>query len=222
MGNSKKDIVYNILNLIAGGRKSDDQSVSYRQIGFIVDYKRAQYLRQDQTKNWFDMDTVYQDLGVLEMEEVDSAECCCFESGCTIYRTVKEIPQLLRYNLKYAIKVNAINKTKRFELVLPERFEFINYTKFGRLTTPIYFLNNRLYTQDLAALNARGVLARPDDAKEFQCGNSECFNDDMEYPLPADMITLITQDIMGMEIKELLSLGQDLENNATDKEQRIS
>ncbi len=219
---TRKEIIYSIRNILAGGRINDDLTPSYRQIGFIVDYKRAQYLRQDQTKNWFDMDTIYQDLGILSMEEVDSAECCCFESGCTIYRTVLEIPQLLRFKLKYAIKVNAINKTKRFELVLPERFEFINYTKFGRLTTPVYFLNNRLYTQDIAALNVRGVLSNPNDAKGFKCGDGECFNDDMEYPLPADMITLITNDILGTELKTLLTLGQDLENNATDREQRIA
>lgn len=219
---TRKEIIYSIRNILAGGRINDDLTPSYRQIGFILDYKRAQYLRQDQTKNWFDMDTIYQDLGVLTMEEVDSAECCCFESGCTIYRTAKEIPQLLRFKLKYAIKVNAINKTKRFELVLPERFEFINYTKFGRLTTPVYFLNNRLYTQDLAALNIRAVLSNPTDAKGFECGDGECFNDDMEYPLPADMITLITSDILGTEMRTLLSLGQDLENNATDREQRIA
>jgi len=219
---TKREIIYNILNILSSGRRSDDASISYRQVSFIFDYKRSTYIRRDQEKNWFDMDTIYQDLGVLAMEEVDSAECCCFESGCTIYRTVKEIPDVLRFNLRYGIKINAINKTKRFELVLPERFEFTGYTKFGRLTIPVYFLNNRIYTQDLAALNIRAVLSRPDDAKGFICGDSECFNDDMQYPLPADMITLITNDILGTEMKTLLSLGQDLENNATDREQRIA
>lgn len=219
---TRREIIYNLLNIIQSGRVSDDRSISYRQIGFILDYKRAQYIRQDQTKNWFDMDTIYQDLGVLAMEEIDSAECCCFESGCTIYRTVKEIPKTLRFQLKYAIKVNAINKTRRFEVVLPERFEFIGFTKFGRLTEAVFFLNNRLYTQDIAALNVRAVLEDPLDAKGFQCGETECFNDDMEYPLPADMITLITNDIMNTEIRTLLSMVQDLENNATDREQRIA
>lgn len=219
---SRKEIIYNIKNIIASGRISDDQSVSYRQIGFIFDYKRAQYLRQDQKKNWFDMDTIYQDLGILEMEQVDSSECDCFPTGCTIYRTKKLIPEMIRFSLKYGVKVNAINRTKRFELVLPERFEFTGYTKFGRLTIPIYFLNNRFYTKDLAAMNVRAVLASPDDAKGFDCNGTECFNDDMEYPLPADMITLITADILNTELKVLLSLAQDLENNATDKNERTN
>lgn len=219
---TRKEIIYNILNIIEGGRINDDVTPSYRQIGFIVDYKRAQYLRQDQTKNWFDMDSVYQDLGILQMEEVDSAECCCFESGCTIYRTVLEIPDVLRYKLKYAIKINAIDKRKRFELVLPERFDFVGYTKFGRLSQAVYFLNNRLYTQDIAAINVRAVLSTPNDARGFSCAGEECFNDDKQYPLPSDMITLITNDILGTEIKALMSLGQDLENDATDKDERVA
>lgn len=219
---TKKEIVYNLLNILQSGRISDDHSISYRQLSFIVDYKRSLFLRRDATANWFDMDTVYQDLGILQMEEVDSAECCCFESGCTIYRTVLEIPDVLRYKLKYALKINAIDKRKRFELVLPERFDFIGYTKFGRLTEAVYFLNKRLYTQDLAALNVRAVLSKPNDAKGFQCGDEACFNDDMDYPLPSDMITLITNDILGTELKTLLSLGQDLENDATNKDERVA
>ncbi len=219
---TKKEFVYNILNIIEGGRINDDVTPSYRQISFIIDYKRAQYLRQDQTKNWFDMDSVYQDLGCLQLEEADAAECCCFQSGCTIYRTVKEIPPVLRYKLRYAIKINAIDKRKRLEVVLPERFDFVGYTKFGRLYQAVYFLNNRIYTQDLAALNVRAVLADPNDAKGFQCGDEACFNDDMEYPLPADMITLITNDILGTEMKALLSLGQDLENDATNRDERVA
>jgi len=96
---SAKEIIYNWRNLMEAGRISDDSLPSYSQLYFILNYKRAQYLRQDQTKNWFNMDTIYQDLGCLEMEEVDSAECCHFETGCTVFRTVTEIPPVLRWKL---------------------------------------------------------------------------------------------------------------------------
>jgi hypothetical protein len=213
---TKKQIVFNILNLIEGGRVSDDMLPSYRQIGFILDYKRAQYLRQDQTKNWFDMDTIYQDLGVLKMIQVDSSECCAFESGCTIYRTEQKIPSLLRFSLRHAIKLNAIDKRKRFELVLPERFDFIGYIKFGRLTEPVYYLNGYIYSKELFALNARAALANPEDAKGFICADGPCFTDDKEYPLPPDIIDLITKDIISTEMSVLLKTINDLENNAKD------
>lgn len=211
-----KEIVYNLRNILSAGRISDDTTPSYSQLKFIVNYKRAQYLRQDYTKNYFDNDLIYQDLGCLEMEPVDSAECCSFETGCTIYRTKLQIPIPLRFQDKLAIKVNAINKTKRFEVILPERYPFIGYTKFPSLTEKVFFLNNRIYTKSLFALNVRGAFENPEDAKSFVCGDEMCYTDDSQYPLPADLIDLITKDILGTEIKALISLGQDLENNAKD------
>jgi len=211
-----KEIIYNWKNLIEAGRISDDSLPSYSQLYFILNYKRAQYLRQDQSKNWFNIDTIYQDLGCLEMEEIDSAECCHFESGCTIYRTVKEIPPVLRWKLGYGFKISAINKTKRFEVVLPERFEFIGHTRWPRLTEAVFYMNNRLYTKDLAALNVRAALVDPRKARLFKCENGVCFNDDMQYPLPEDILDLITKDVMGTELKYLLSIVPDEENNASD------
>ena len=86
---SLSEIVYNLRNLVSAGRLSDDTSITFNQLKFIVNYKRAQYLRQDYSKNYFDNDFVYQDLGCLEMELADEAECCSFETGCQIFRTKK-------------------------------------------------------------------------------------------------------------------------------------
>lgn len=212
-----KEIVYNLRNIISGGRLNDDVIPSYSQLKFIVNYKRAQYLRQDYTKNYFDNDLIYQDLGCLELEQVDSAECCSFEVGCTIYRTKEILPTPLRFSDRLAFKINAINKVKRFELILPERFPFIGNTKYPSLTEKVYWLNGRLYMRKLYAINARIAAENPDDAKRFTCGDSACYTDDSNYPLPADIIDLITKDILSTELRMLISLGQDLENNAQNE-----
>ena len=107
---TKSEIVYNILNLMQGGRISDDFLPSYQQMSFIVDYKRAQYLRQDQTKNYFDNDFYYQDLGCLELVKVDKAECCEIDLGCDILKTKIKLPDALRFEQRLAIKVNAVDK----------------------------------------------------------------------------------------------------------------
>lgn len=213
---SAKEIIYNWRNLISGGRLSDDDIPSYSQLKFILNYKRLQYLRQDYTKNYFDTDLMYQDLGCLELEAVDSAECCHFESGCTIYRTKEVLPTPLRFSDRLGIKINAINKTKRFELILPERAPFIGYTKYPSLTEKVYWLNGRLYMRGLYAINARIIAENPEDAKRFKCDGQACYTDDSQYPLPGDMIDLITKDILSTELKALISLGQDLENDAKD------
>jgi hypothetical protein len=213
---SAKEIVYNWRNLISGGRLSDDDIPSYSQLKYILNYKRLQYLRQDYTKNYFDTDIMYQDLGCLELEAVDSAECCHFETGCTIYRTKELLPTPLRFSDRLGFKVNAINKTKRFELILPERAPFISYTKYPSLTEKVYWLNGRLYMRGLYAINARVIAENPEDVKRFRCGDEACYTDEGQYPLPGDMIDLITKDVLGTELKALISLGQDLENNAKD------
>lgn len=208
-------IVYNLRDLVSSGRLNDDTTISFRQLKFIVNYKRAQYLRQDYVKNYFDNDSIYQDLGCLEMEEVDEAECCTYSTGCKIYRTKKELPQLIKLVDRLGIKINAINKTTRFEIVLPERFPFITNTKYPSLTEKIFILNNRIYSKNVISLNVRGLLANPEDAKKFICANDTvCYTDDSEYPITIDMLDLITKDILQTELQALISTVQDLENNA--------
>lgn len=216
------EIVYNWKNLLFGGRLSDDSLPSLTQLKFILNYKRAQYLRQDYLKNYFDNDFIYQDLGCLEMELADTAECCVFETGCKMYRTKLLIPETIKLVDRFGIKVNAINKTNRFEIVLPERYPFIKNVKYPSLTEKVYFLNNRLYSSNLYALNVRGILANPEDAKKFICANdTSCYTDNSQYPITSDMLDLITKDVLQTELRMLMSLTTDHENNSkTDNSQR--
>ena len=212
-----REIIYNWRNIMEGGRLNDDSVPSYNQLYFILNYKRAQYLRQDQTKRYFDMDTIYQDLGVLEFEKVDSAESCGFQSGCDIYRTKLEIPDVIRFDRRYGIKVSAIDKQLRCEIILPERAPFIAYTKYPSLTKKLYLLNNRLYTDNIFGLNVRVVAEDPRTVRVFTDANCQtCYTDDAQYPLPDDIIDLITKDVFSNEIKILLSITPDDTNDAQD------
>lgn len=215
------EIIYNWKNIMSGGRISDDSLPSLTQLKFILRYKRAVFLRQDYNKNYFDNDFVYQDLGCLEMEQADQAECCNFEVGCTIFRTKKLLPETIKLVDRFGIKVNAINKTNRFEIVLPERYPFIKNTKYPSLTEKVYFLNNRLYSSNLYALNVRGILVNPEDAKSFICANdTSCYTDSSQYPITADMLDLITKDVLQTELRILLGTPTDAENDATSNNSR--
>lgn len=213
---SLSEIVYNLRNLVSAGRLSDDTAIAFNQLKFIVNYKRAQYLRQDYSKNYFDNDFVYQDLGCLEMELADEAECCSFETGCQIFRTKKVLPEFVKLVDRFGMKINAFNKTKRFELVLPERFPFIGNTKYPSLTEKIFYLNNRLYSKNLYGLNVRGILVNPMDARSFVCDDGPCYTEESQYPITADMLDLITKDIMQTELRMLMMTEQDFDNDASN------
>jgi hypothetical protein len=218
---SKQEIVYNLLNIIEGGRLSDDAVVpSFNQLSFIVDYKRAQYIRQDQTKNYYDNDQFYQDLGCINMIKVDKAECCTINLDCEVLRTEVKIPNLLRIENKLALKANAIDRQTRFTIILPERSPFLGHTKFPQLGLKMYWLNGYLYipeTMDIRAINVRGILANPADAKTFVCDGEACYSNSSDYPLTPDMLDLITKDILSTELKMLISIAPDESNDGQNE-----
>lgn len=218
---TKSQIVYNWLNLLTSGRISDDIRPSYSQLSFIADYKRAQYIKQDQNKNYFDNDQFYQDLGCIKMIPVDKAECCDIELDCNILRTEVPIPKLIRLNNRLPIKISAVERQTRFTIILPERVPFLGHTKFSQLGVKIYWLNNYLYipeSLDIRAINVRGIIENPNDAKTFICDGDACYTDSSDYPLTTDMLDLITKDVMGNELKFLLQTVSDEENDTQNKD----
>lgn len=213
---TKSQIVYNWLNLMEAGRISDDFIPSYAQLSFIADYKRAQYIKQDQNKNYFDNDQFYQDLGCINLIPVDKAECCELALDCNILRSELKIPKLIRLNNRLPIKISAIDNQTRFTLILPERTPFLGHTKFPQMGVKVYWLNNYLYvpeTLDIRAIKVRGILENPTDAKTFVCAGEACYTDHTDYPLTADMLDLITKDVMGNELRYLLSTVPDDTND---------
>lgn len=214
---SKSEIVYNLLNIISAGRLHDDFSPSFNQLSFIVDYKRAQYIRQDQTKNYYDNDQFYQDLGCINMIKVDKAECCTIGLDCEVLRTEVKIPNLLRIENKLALKASAIDRQTRFTIILPERSPFLGHTKFPQLGLKMYWLNGYLYipeTMNIRAINVRGMLANPSDAKSFVCDGEACYSNSSDYPITPDLLDLITKDILSTELKVLISIAPDEANDA--------
>jgi len=214
---TKTEIVYNLLNLISGGVIHDDFRPSFNQLSFIVDYKRAQYIRQDQTKNYYDNDQFYQDLGCINMIKVDKAECCTIGLDCEVLRTEIKLPNFLRIENRIGLKASAIDRQSRFTIVLPERAPFLGHTKFPQLGLKIYWLNGYLYipeSMDIRAINVRGLLAKPEDAKSFVCNGEACYTSDSDYPMTEDMLDLITKDILSTELKMLISLTPDATNDA--------
>lgn len=219
---TKTEMVYNWLNLIESGRLHDDFTPSFAQLSFIADYKRAQYIRQDQTKNYFDNDQFYQDLGCINMIKVDKAECCTFDLDCDVLRTEVQIPATIRLKEKLGLKISAIDRQARFSIILPERTPFLGNTKFPSLTIKVYWLNGYLYipeSLDIRAINVRAMLEQPTKAKTFVCDGEACYTDTSDYPMPMDMYDLITRDIMGTELKFLMQMAPDESNDGQDKPQ---
>jgi hypothetical protein len=74
-----------------------------------------------------------------------------------------------------------------------------------------------LYTDNIFGLNVRVVAEDPRAVRVFTDANCQaCYTDDAQYPLPDDIIDLITKDVFNNELKILLSITPDNTNDAQD------
>jgi hypothetical protein len=217
---TEREIVYNILNIHAGGRISDDFIPAYNQVRFMLKYCRAMFVRRDLDANWFSHKIYEQDLGELKMIPVDKADDICFTLGCDVYRTEAKLPKFLRLKSREGITfTGAVDKTTRIDLILPERVPFIKYSKYTNAIPRLYYLNNYIYStsDDLSYINVRGILENPEDANKYLCDGVKCYDHDSEYPLPADMIQQITELILSKEMTYMLRTAPDTQNDSVNE-----
>lgn len=217
---TEKQLVYNILNLQAGGRLSDDFIPSYSQILFMVKYVRAMFIRRDLSQNWALSKLYEQDLGELKLIPVDKSECPDLELGITILRTEKKLPRFVRLKEKDGITfAGAIDKQSKWDLILSERSQFIGSSKYTSSVPRVYYQNGYAYvvgTNEFAYMNIRGILTDPEDANRFLCTGEACFTSESEYPLPDDMVQPMTDLILSKEMNFMLRTAQDKENNTVN------
>jgi hypothetical protein len=69
----------------------------------------------------------------------------------------------------------------------------------------IYIYN----AKGLKHINVRGIFENPEDLKNFQCENGTCWDDNSDFPMPADMIQAITQGMSGGELQLLMGTFSD-------------
>lgn len=214
---TESQIVYNILNLHAGGRLSDDFIPSYNQVAFMVKYVRALLIRRDLNDNWDVNPDYYQDLGCIKLIKVDKAECCEINLDCDVLRTEIKLPKPLRLKTKIGIIVSAIDKQTTIDVILPQRSPYIKFSKYTSKIPRVFYLNGYLYvpnTLELTYLNVRAIIENPEEANNFLCDGEACYTADSNYPLPADMIQPLTELILSKEMNYMLKTAPDVTNNS--------
>ena len=76
MGITLNEIAYDLLNLIRAGRSVAGETISIDQVKFWVVNTRAQLIRNEANKQRTIDPELIQDLGCVELEEVDAGESC--------------------------------------------------------------------------------------------------------------------------------------------------
>jgi|TARA_A200000159_G_scaffold157408_1_gene173483 hypothetical protein len=218
------EIAYNILNLVRGGRSSNNEHISTSQIKFNVKYYRAMLIRRDFARNGIITRHLEQDLGCLELIKVDASKCCNLPTECAVYRTVKKVPRTVRFNFSDAIThVGDVSGTGTIPIVDSNAVQWLPYDKYTKNKMKAYMIEDYIYIYNadgLKFINIRGIFEDPEDVALFDCDGSDCYNDDMDFPIPMDMLQTITQGIMSGELMMLASSVNDTTNDTLQDQGR--
>jgi len=218
------EIAYNILNLVRGGRSSNNDHISTSQIKFNVKYYRAMLIRRDFARNGIITRHLEQDLGCLELIKVDASKCCRLPVDCAVYRTVKKVPRTVRFNFSDAIThVGDVSGTGTIPIVDSNAVQWLPYDKYTKNKMKAYMIEDYIYIYNadgLKYINVRGIFEDPEDVAMFDCDGSDCYSDDSEFPIPMDMLQTITQGIMSGELMMLSSSVNDTTNDTLQDQGR--
>jgi len=223
------EIIFDVMEVIRGHQISDDTEISEEQVIYQIDNQRALWLKREYDKPGQNIDTqITSDLGCLELIEVDAAECCTVELGCTVLRTSRKLPNFIKFTEGLGItRVGPIHKLK-----LP--FTYTDYDKAIYTASAenkyskgvlAFLLNGYVYTimtdpnmVHLTHINVRGVVASPADLIDYKCDNegTTCFSFDDEYPINRHMLPYIKEQVLSqlgiMSPKDSANDGQELLN----------
>lgn len=202
------EIAYNIKNIAEGGVGSDDSNLSTRQIKQMIHVKRAELLIKYTDNGRKTSETCYQ----VDVTNPSSSgyEYKAFV-GFNNNRGIRSIAFRDSSSVEASIEV--------LPLVQDHDRIFIQASKFMRNVAKKYatISDNKLYifegdsTVSGGILEIKGVFANPTEVSSYKD------DDTTEYPIPSELISVLTQEIIGKEISMLYNLSTNMPNNQTDE-----
>jgi hypothetical protein len=218
------EIAYNILNLVRGGRSSNNEHISLDQVKFNVKYYRAMLIRRDFARNGTITRHLEQDLKCLELVKVDASKCCNLPTECAVYKTIRKIPRTVRFNFKDAVTyVGAIDGKANIPIVESHTVQWLPYDKYTKNKMKAYMIEDYLYVYNadgLKFINVRGIFEDPEDLSKYDCDGNDCYDSESDFPIPMDMLQTITQGIMSGELMMLSTSVNDTTNDTLQDQGR--
>jgi hypothetical protein len=223
------EIVYDIREALK--EFSDDSEIDNRHLIYLINTKRAKYLRQDLNNFQKVTDTSIQQTFCLELE-VTSANQCGLDLGCNkIIRTKKPLPTAIELHTKPAItKIKPTNRIAApFNFITRDKAPMLEYAPFNKSVYAfidndyhIYLISKGDAVNLLDCITVSGIFENPLKLSEYKtccgCVDGEaevCYNEEeSEYPLQPHYVDLIKSEIVN-DLLKLKQIPEDKINDAT-------
>lgn len=210
---SLDQLIYNIRNVLK--QRSDDITITDRQLEFIILYYRAKLIKQEEDKKRTISSNLIQDFGTYAVQKVDRSEDNTKPTGTYLYRTTNPIPKLIELNQKDAITyIGGIDKQSSIDFISKARSKWNRYNKYGKNFSTAYYRNlggdYYIYIESpkgiIKYVNIEGIAENPRNVSGF---DPKLDN----YPISAYMISAINELMLS---KELTIFLQSIPDNIND------
>lgn len=220
------ELAYNVMSSIKP-HLSDDEDISIRKIKFDIISERSTMIRNEMNKNRTVDDAIIQDLGCVELEEVDQSLCPELPVGTCIKRTVKPLPVPIElHNRRLITRIsNPVVLSESFPLYEYNKVIHTGNRKFSKDQVQAFFKDGHIYlksTHDMPFIkfiNVRGVFEDPTDVADFFTESGEaCYDANSDFPMNNWMNTYVLNKLKDIYMKVDLQMPQDSANDAFDKD----
>lgn len=216
---SASHLIHEIRNIASSAVNSDDFKASDELIIHWCNQVRATLISQALDKKHDISDIWVQNISCLELELVNSSECCDFETDCYVLRSKKVLPNTIETSGdNMIVGVYTLDNQLVDELSI-QKARYSKYTKYGSKRTGWYIDSNRLYIVNNIQLERVTVAGIWDDPTELanyiSCENEACWTLDSIYPVSLKMAQTIIDIVIETKVKKMLTFPADLSNDSS-------
>ena len=205
-------LIDNILLIARNSNISESEHLSRIQIEKWIIAYRAMLIKQDVDKDR-DINDMY--ITTIEPIHLDVVETV---PGKIVYVGDRELPKLIDFNYKTGV----VNVRDMYgNLIQIGSYTKAKYQKYRKATCKDYIAwvkNNKIYVEgDENELEYISIDVIAEDPTELV----DCFDPNVDFPIPEAMIPRITSMILERELRVLVTMPSDTTNDSQDNTQNI-
>jgi len=223
---TQRELIYSVKNILRGGQITDDDSITDRQVAFLIDATRATLLRQQYNKGQNLSDNNIQTVPCMGVEQVDTSLMPGFPSQCTVYKTINPLPKPIESKGKdLIIGISApIIGGLTYEYIPYARLPYATFTRFKRPMVTIFnrylYLIDAPYTLNIAV---SGVFENPNELSEYNdCEGQPCFDWDTDYPMSSHLVEAAVKMVTDLLTFSVRTLADRTNTGAHELESQLN
>lgn len=207
---SLNNLIDNVLQIARNNNVAESEHLSRHQIALWVSYYRAYLIKQ-----WIDKDRQLDDMFIQTIEPIhlDKIET---SPGKIKYVGDQELPKLIAFNKRSGVVAVRDMYGNLIQLGSQTKAKLQKYRKATCADYIAWVKGNKIYVEGdsnvLEYISVDVIAENPEDLKQ-------CFDPDDEYPVPGAMIPTIIQLILERELRTMVTMPSDVENDSEDDTQ---